>query len=374
MLRKPLIFTSVILLLLGVFYLLIYSTHSPFRTDEQSDTSIEDKRLSGETVESLRKKYPHLQAHPVEWVESLKEKQTRTWEEWIDTNVEISMNEYIAMRWNEGDPMPWVLETYDTPEKLAAKEAHFRIFYEDAAKGWKNRGMSVPPTVGAIPPDYLEIESKPVRVAYEGPQTPKAIMERFDALYSGSGSRHSDSTSRLEAAYHKEKWIQAFLDEGAEFKYFGDYDKYISSRQVFMNRSKNPSLWASGRYGIRPSTTLEKYKDAFIEREIWIQNTWNRVREEHPDATGMAIEGEHYLPFKDNLTYVRRNGPSTVTWGTMLSDEGMANLTRGIEPEGIEIVYIDNDYNILSEKPPSWDPKSPDAKAVTEKALKDMIP
>lgn len=368
--RKPLYFSGVIFLLLGVFYLLFYSTHSPFR----SDTSVDENRLSSEAVASLRKKYPHLQAHPVEWVERLKEKQTSTWEEWIDTNVELSMNEYIAMRWNAGDPLPWVLETYDTPEKLATKEASFRKFHEASAKGWQDRGMSVPPTVEAIPPDYWEIESKPVGVAYEGPQTPEAIMERFDVLYTGSDSSHTDHTSPLDVAYSKETWIQDFLNKGAEFKNFGDYDKYISSRGVFMNRSKDPSLWASGRYGIRPSSTLEEYKEAFIEREIWIQNTWNRVKEEHPDATGMAIEGEHYLPFKDNLTYVRRNGPSTVTWGTMLSDEDMANLTRGIEPEGIEIVYIDNDYNLLSEKPSPWDPKRPDAKAVTEQALKEIMP
>ena len=131
----------------------------------------------------------------------------------------------------------------------------------------------------------------------------------------------------------------------------------------------------SGRYGIRPSSTLEAYKEAFIEREIWIQNTWNRVKEEHPEATGMAIEGENYLPFKDNLTYVRRNGPATTTWGTMLSAEQKEDLImRGIHPEGIEIVYIDNDYNILSEKPPPWNPKSPDAKAVTEEVLKEMMP
>ncbi len=357
--RKRLCFAGVILLLLGVFYLLFFRTHSPF----WSDISVDENRLSDEAVASLRKKYPHLQAHPVEWVERMKEKPTRTWKEWVDTNVELSMNGYIAMRWNEGNPLPWVLETYDTPEKLAAVEASYRKIREEEAKEWQDEGMSVPPTVEAMPPDYWQVKSKPVSVAYEGPQTPEAIMERFDAPYSSG----NDVTS------FKETWIQDFLNKGAEFKYFGDYDKFISSYGVFMNRSKDPSLWTSGAYGIRPSSTLEEYKEAFIEREIWIQNTWNRVREEHPDATGMAIEGEHYLPFKDNLTYVRRNGPSTVTWGTMLSNEEKYNLTHGIEPEGIEIVYIDENYNI-TEKPPPWDPKSPDAKARTEKALKEMIP
>ena len=40
------------------------------------------------------------------------------------------------------------------------------------------------------------------------------------------------------------------------------------------------------------------------------------------------------------------------TWGAMLTKEQMDNLLyKGIEPEDVEIVYIDDEYNILSEKP-----------------------
>ena len=89
----------------------------------------------------------------------------------------------------------------------------------------------------------------------------------------------------------------------------------------------------------------------------------------------MAIEGKNYLPFKAGLTYVRRNGPFTTTWGTMLSAEEKENLImHSIHPKGIKIIYIDNDFNIVSEKPLPWNPKSPDAKAVTEEVLKQMIP
>ncbi len=378
MVSKSLLFAGIVLLFLGGFYFLFYSKHSPLNSEELMDTSLDDKRHSGETVARLLKKYPHLQPRSTEWVESLREKPTRTWDEWIDTNVELNMNGYIARIW-ESPELSLLLEKFDTPEKLHSVEANFRKLFEDTAKGWQNQGgMIVPPTVDDVPPDYLQAleEAKsPVRVAYEGPQTPEAIMERFETVYTSSDDRNSDTTSHLDSAYPKETWIQDFLNKGAEFKYFGDYHKFVGSRAVFMNRSTDPSLWASGSYGIRPSSTLEEYKDAFIEREIWIQNTWNRVKDEHPDATGMAIEGDNYLPFKDNLTYVRRNGPSTTTWGTMLSKEEKEDLMmRGIHPKGIEIVYIDNDYNILSEKPPLWDPKHPDAKAVTEEVLKEMIP
>ena len=59
------------------------------------------------------------------------------------------------------------------------------------------------------------------------------------------------------------------------------------------------------------------------------------------------------LPFKENRVYVRRNGLATSYFGMSLTDDEHFNLTRyGIHPEGIEIFYIDNNYEILSERPP----------------------
>ena len=369
---KPLLFTGVIILILGGLYFLFYSTHSPLHPEDSPGTAIDGKRHSEETAASLRKEYPHLLPPSVEFYKKLEEKPTHTWEEWVDNNVELSMISHITRLWNDGNPLPSDLEAYDTHEKLAPKEASFREFFEEQAKIGKEEGRGVPAITRSLLSESLkEVESAPPKL-YEGPQTTEAIMAEFDDMYTRIPSERVD---RMEAAHPKEAWIQDFLNNGAQFKRFSDYDKYLDSRGVFMNRSKDPSVWTSEIGGVRPASTLEEYKEAFIEREIWIQNTWNRVQEEHPEATGMAIEGENYLPFKDNLTYVRRNGPATTTWGTMLSDEQQEDLImRGIHPKGIEIVYIDNDYNILSEKPQPWNPKSPDAKAVTEEALKEMMP
>ncbi len=226
MARKHLLFTSIIILILGGFYFLFYSTHSPFRTDELSDTTIDGERLSGETVESLRKKYPHLQPPPDEWFGRLSEKPTHTWEEWIDNRVELAVNRYIALRWNKGNPLPWVLEAYDTPEKLAEKlaatETYYRKFFEEAAKGWQERGRSVPATACSDPPELAEHGKK----IYEGPQTTEAIMAEFDNVYSRVPTERLD---RMDAAYPKETWIQDFLDKGAQFTDIGDYEKYLDS-------------------------------------------------------------------------------------------------------------------------------------------------
>ncbi len=369
---KPLLFTGVIILILGGFYFLFYTTHSPVHPEDSPGTVIDGKRHLGETVASLRKKYPHLLPPSVEYYKKLEEKPTHTWEEWVDNNVELSMISHITRLWNDGNPLPSDLEAYDIPEKLAPREASFREFFEDQAKIGKGSGRSVPPiTRPPLSESLKEVESASPKT-YEGPQTTEAIMMEFDDMYTRIPSERVD---RMEAVHPKETWIQDFLNKGAQFKHYDDYDRYLNSRAVFMNRSKDPSVWTSGIGGVHPASTLEAYKEAFIEREIWIQETWNRVVEENPDVTGMAIEGDNYLPFKDNLTYVRRNGPATTTWGTMLTDKQEEDLImRGIHPKGIEIVYIDNDYNILSEKPPPWNPKSPDAKAVTEEVLKDMMP
>lgn len=351
---------------------------SPYHTGGLLDNSIDDKRHSGETERSLRRKYRHLQAKPKKWFDKLKEKPTRTWEKWIDTNAELSINAFISSHWNDGNPYPWFLEAYSTRAKVAAAKAVHREFYEWIANRWQNEGRRVPPTASG-PKTVLaalyktpEIDEYPHKIStYEGPQTSEAIMAAFDDSYTLYPSERRD---RMDAAYPKETWIQEFLNKGAKFTHFGDYEKYLDSRQVFMNRSNDPSVWSSGLYSIRPSSTLAAYKDAFIEREIWIQETWNRVLEEHPDVTDMAIEGNHYLPFKAGLTYVRRNGPFTTIWGTMLSaEEKEALIMHGIHPKGIEIVYIDDDYKVLSEKPSPWNPESPDAKAVTEEVLKEMM-
>jgi hypothetical protein len=375
MTRKHLLLASAILLVFGGFYFLFHQTQPLMRVNKKDESKVAS--LSGQTVESLRKNYPHLQPPPDAWFEQMAEKPTLTWEEWIETSVELAVNRRKFSCWNNGNPMPWFLETYNTPAKLAPMEAEYRKFFEKAAQGWQRGGWSVPPTASSDPPEYLQdlaehgtVRRAPTKI-YEGPQTTEAIMEEFDAFYSRIPT---DRSTRMDTAYPKEAWIQTFLDKGAQFMSAGDYHKYLDSRAVLMQRAKDPSVWASEVGGVRPASTLEAYTDAFIEREIWIQETWKRARRENPDMTGMAIEGDHYLPLRPNLTYVRSDGSGGIeSWGRQLSLEDHDNLRRGIEPKGIEIVYIDEDYN-LTEKPPPYDPNSRDSNKLIEKALKERIP
>ena len=370
--RKYLLLASAILLVLGGCYFLFHQVQ-PLMREHKTDGNKVDN-LSGQTVESFVKKYSHLQPPPVEWFESILEKPTRTWDEWIDTNVKFELNKYKNMYWNNGNPPQWFLEKYDTPEKLAVFEAMSRQTYEGYAEKDQERGMSVPPTAKApqvFPETDEEIENPYHLDIYTGPQDVESIMEEFDHRY---GRTFSDERAvEIDAIYPKEAWIQMFLDKGGSFRDIYDYGKYMNSRAVLMMRAKDPSVWKSQMGGVRPASTLEAYTDAFIEREIWIQETWKRALRENPDMTGIAIEGDHYLPMRPNLAYVRIDGKGgTTSWGALLGQEGHALLLRGIEPEGIEIVYIDENYNVTG-KPPPWDPNSPASQQLAEKALKERM-
>ena len=373
MTRKHLLLASTILLVLGGFYFLFYQTQPLMQAKKIGESKVSS--LSGQTVESLLKKYPHLQPPPQTWFEQTVEKPTLTWEEWVDTNVALAMHGFLYVHWKDGPPMPWFLEAYDTPEKLAAVEADYRKAFEESAERYQKQGASVPLTAQSfprIPKTQEEIENPHYLDIYEGPQEIEAIMTEFDHRYHRTFS--DERAAEIDAAYPKEAWIQAFLDKGGSFRDIYDYDKYMNSRAVLMNRAKDPSVWKSEIGGVRPASTLEAYTDAFIEREIWIQETWKRALKENPDMTGIAIEGDHYLPLGPNMAYVRNDGAGGITsWGGNLSMEDHNNLRRGIEPEGMEIVYIDEDYNLM-EKPPPYDPNSPDSNKLVEKALKERMP
>ncbi len=372
-LKKHLLSTILIILFIvgGVFFLFYHTKLSTF-ANKGSLTSAEDTK-----VETLRKKYPHLQPSPPGTIERLIKKPTITWKEWIDTNVKLSIARILYNRWNDGIPSEVYINGFDTPEKLAKLEEKYRKFFTGTAEFWRKKGWGVPVTAEARPvEEAIERENNPPGVVqsprYEGPQVPQAITEEFDETYNRFSGGSDAKAKGIDDKYPRSEWIQTFLDKGARFEEFLDYEVYLGARHVLEQRAKTPEIWASGKYGIQPSSTFEEYKNAFIDREIWLHETLKHVKAENPEVTGMIVEGDTYLPTKPNLTYVRRNGPATTLWGTPLSDKDKENLIRhGIHPKGIEIVYIDENYNLLSEKPAPYDPGSPDAQAIKTKILNE---
>ena len=111
------------------------------------------------------------------------------------------------------------------------------------------------------------------------------------------------------------------------------------------------------QHGI-PESDLEALTATATESKIERRQRSNIASRADEKIRGGVHVGDYFYPFyiDRNITYVQRterpDGFSTVCYGQSLTDEQRFNLIfRGIEPEGIEIVYIDKVGNRLTEKP-----------------------
>jgi len=138
-----------------------------------------------------------------------------------------------------------------------------------------------------------------------------------------------------------------------------DYAYWIKiTRQMLLSRRDHPDDWRSGSYGIPITTDFTEYEEGFLQRKIWENKVRRQVSEANPgesfDVYFPASHPDVYLPVIGTMTYAHRDKYGGLdTFGTALTENQQSNLfQKGIEPDGIEIVYIDEDYNVLSEPPP----------------------
>ena len=191
---------------------------------------------------------------------------------------------------------------------------------------------------------------------YLPPQTSEALMAKFDANYrSGWGGVYD-----LDAHYPRAEWLQRVLDKGGIIKDSGDYMYYLDMRGRLLRNQENPDEWRSGKYGIPITTDFDEYTEGFIQRKVWENRIIQKVSAENPNEslTTVYFPSNHpdkYLPVVGKMTFVRiaKNREGMRGSGAALTREQRRDLLeKGIEPEDIEIVYIDDDYNVLSEPPP----------------------
>ena len=274
----------------------------------------------------------------------------RTWDDWIDGKIE-----YVVGALVEGGGLK-------TPEEIAAYKAKYRPELVEMIEPFKAAKLPPPtPLSERLPWEKLSPNGgKPTIVQptpYEGPQTTEALMAAYDAGY----VELFPKTLRYDEHYPREEWLQRILDKGIVIENATDYDYYMKSRFYLISAQNQPSTWQSGRNGVPPVDSLRAYEDAFIERKRWERQVYKDVRAANPNTSGTIYFPEShpdkYLPVTGKMTYVYRDGPATKTWGTHLTDEQRNALhSQGVHPEDIEIVYVDKDYNILTEKPEPYDP------------------
>ena len=294
-----------------------------------------------------------LRLHPLASDAAIKATHTQnvdTWEEWIDARTEAWLGVQVLHGFLK------------TKAEIDAKRPDTRAGVADIAERFKPY-LDKPPTVGGKPPWHLlPGVTSPIFLPpkkYEGPQTVEGLTEAFDAKYV---ELYPDA-SEYDAYYPRSEWIQMLLDKGMQFENRDDYNVLLNIRGWVINAESRPEWWTEGKAGVTPTDNFETYKNAYIERQMWQQEVYKRVTIEDPTATGVRFfddRPDKYLVSRLNTLYVNRDGPGTRTWGTgpkaVLTEEQYTLLIEeGIHPEGLTVIYVDNDYNILSEKPPPFD-------------------
>ena len=275
------------------------------------------------------------------------------WDEWIDKRTELVVHMFMT----------------ELPELFTDRDFLWRQTYPESVEMAKRlrKKYDTPPQVSSIEdyengkevifedPDALKEALKPKYIIHEGPQTTEAIMETYDAWYNGAYS----ATGNIDETYPRAEWIQELLNMGVTFKTQHDYSLMMYSRYRIAEVEDKPEEWASGKYGVAPMDNFEDYKKAYIQRELWAQQQFELAQEADPEVNGAIFFDDApdvFLPTKKNRLYVYRdpNVPDVMKrWGQPLTTKQHFDLMyRGEHPEGWEVIYLDEDYNVLSEKPP----------------------
>ncbi len=236
-------------------------------------------------------------------------------------------------------------------------ESHYQETYnylKDKAARYKKKNHPLPATI--IPMPYL---SDPKY--YEGPQTPKALIAEFDHKHSSGYSENFNVT--IEEHYPRETFLQRVLEKGAVVRDNTDYDFYLDLRGHLLQKKETPEEWISGKYGITITTNFTEYEEGVLERKVWenriIQEVSAAYPHESPTVYFPSNHPDKYLPVVGRMTYVQideKIGKMRTSGTTLTKEQRDDLLYKGIEPENIEIVFIDDNYNILSEKPKLFDP------------------
>ena len=278
-----------------------------------------------------------------------------TWEEYIDGQTEIALGVVVEEGAMGAPDHPWKM--INTPEAIALKRSEIR---SQLLRATAQLRAEQPPPEDLRDLPIFDATNSPPKPAppqyYEGPQTPEALIAEFDQYL----LEVYPEASEFDEYYPKAAWIQRILDKGAVFEKDSDYGYYLSEmRRELIELKSKPDEWRSGDRGIPSTTNFEDYEDDYIQRKIWENSIVNKVSTEHPEhvVTSVFFPRSHpdkYLPQVGKMTYVRRKPDSSamLTIGMPLTEEQHDNLLyKGIEPEDIEIVYIDEEYNLLAEKP-----------------------
>lgn len=273
---------------------------------------------------------------------------SESWDAWIDKETEIWTEMDVAAR-KEAIPFNLMDES-----ELANIRARHRKDLEDFAAEMKAK-YATPAEMEAngegIRLDSITYEiSEPEK--YTGAQTVSALMEAFDATDRGG---YTDALA--ESKYPREEWLALLLDKGLRVGDYSDYSLYMNLRSNLVHLQDRPETWASGRDGIPPTNDWETFKKAYINRTVWEYQQIYEAKQTDPSVWSglfMGPGGRTFLPYSEERIYVERSETGYALYGPKLSERQERELAYyGKSPDGYDIVYIDENGNILTEPPPT---------------------
>ena len=207
---------------------------------------------------------------------------------------------------------------------------------------------------------------------YTGPQTVEALMEAFDARYSSWAANAKWATASetsygekrhlaftlidMDAKYPREEWLQMLLNKGITIETFKEYDGYFNIRSALLLKEFHTrDNW---------KTAKAEYIDTEIQKYQHKHKLVNEAKQAVPDIKDWTVIGENALPKIPGRIYLQKtesghwilhttsstieseNGEIISVKGPELSEKQKSDLlNEGVEPEGWEVVYLDEKGN-----------------------------
>ena len=288
--------------------------------------------------------------------------QPNPWETWINKQVDIELEEMMRMYKAEA---PWELNEFE--ENIAIYEDGVRRALQEMMEELK-KDSDTPPPLRVIPLEELfnkpdeEPESEPKR--HDGPQTAEAIYKTFEGMLY--------TNPELEAAYPEKEFLQMLLNRGVVINDYLDYSGYVGVREslYFLDQNPEDRRWYAFASSVKYTKNLEKLKERFIDDQISDYEAFRAAVDADDTITGGFHKGGKFLPTGGGRVYIqleRREGGGHTqgVMGEELTEEQKFNIFyRGIEPFGYKVIYLDENYDPLTEP---FKPLTPKEVLSTEK-------
>lgn len=223
---------------------------------------------------------------------------------------------------------------------------------------------------GCLGTTYYDAETD----SYTGPQTVDALMKTFDKRYTSRASNAGWATAietsfgekrrieitlkTMDAKYPRQEWIQMLINKGFTIEKFKDYDRLLNLRTDIMMKEFHS--------GDDFEIAKEAHIDSMLQKHRIKHQLISEAKDANPEIKDWFVVNGKALPSIPGRMYVQNtgngftihnmkslttrsdNGEILSVIGPKLSKEQQADLkSKGIEPEGWEVLYLDEEGNII---------------------------